>query len=205
MVWTSLTGQDASVQTQDTSVDEAQHVAAPALSSQPAYETVPHYEIEEVEAEAEEEVEAKAHETNRAPKANVDCQLETIVPHYEIEEVEAQAETKVHGTDCALEANVDCFTNLRRSYWLQAVVVGAINGLLTPASMILDNTFPLTFNNIFEKEKFSNFSRIISRAATMAMGEYVSIRSQLDVKKRSGLNEKVPPNPCLPEFLSFAA
>ncbi|GJS58013.1 hypothetical protein Tco_0652797 [Tanacetum coccineum] len=170
VVWTSPTCQDASVQTQDTSVDEAQHVSAPALSSQPAHETVP-----------------------RCGALALSSQLiQERVPHHEIEEVEAQAKTEAHGTDCALEANVDCFTNLRRSHSLRAVVVRAINGLFTRASMILDNTFPSTFNNIFEEEKLSNFNRILSRAATMAMGEYVAIRSQLDVKQRSGLNEKSP-------------
>nr|GEV31565.1 hypothetical protein [Tanacetum cinerariifolium] len=50
------------------------------------------------------------------------------VPRHEIKEVEIKAQAEAHGTDRALEANVDCFINLKRSNWLRAVVLGAING-----------------------------------------------------------------------------
>ncbi|GJV46621.1 RNA-directed DNA polymerase, eukaryota, reverse transcriptase zinc-binding domain protein [Tanacetum coccineum] len=73
-------------------------------------------------------------------------------------------------------------------------MLGAINDVLAPTLMILDNTFPLTFNNIFDKENLSYFTRIISRAETMEMGEYVLIRSQLDVQQRSGLDKRGSPN-----------
>ncbi|GKC73836.1 vacuolar iron transporter homolog 4-like protein [Tanacetum coccineum] len=114
-------------QQQDASVQTQVDEAPPLSSPQPAQEIVrTRHEIEEVEDESEARPEA---------------------------EPEAEPEPEVHGAPEA--ANVECFSNLKRSHWLRAAVLGAINGLLAPASMILDSSFPAASNTIFGKKKLA--------------------------------------------------
>ncbi|KAI3882815.1 hypothetical protein MKW92_031794 [Papaver armeniacum] len=78
-----------------------------------------------------------------------------------------------------IEENKDYFDYSQRAQWLRAAVLGANDGLVSTASLMMG------VGAVKEDVKFmilTGFAGLIAGACSMAIGEFVSVYSQLDIE-----------------------
>lgn len=78
-----------------------------------------------------------------------------------------------------IEDNKDYFDYSQRAQWLRAAVLGANDGLVSTASLMMG------VGAVKEDVKFmilTGFAGLIAGACSMAIGEFVSVYSQLDIE-----------------------
>ncbi|KAI3913776.1 hypothetical protein MKW98_011837 [Papaver atlanticum] len=90
-----------------------------------------------------------------------------------------------------IEENKDYFDYSQRAQWLRAAVLGANDGLVSTASLMMG------VGAVKEDVKFmilTGFAGLIAGACSMAIGEFVSVNSQLDIElaqiKRESMERK---------------
>ncbi|GKA81541.1 argonaute 4-like protein, partial [Tanacetum coccineum] len=116
-------------------------------------------------------------------------------------------EIEAHGTDHAPEGSVGCFTNLlvKRNHWLRAAQIGAINGLLAPASIIIGDKYPSKEGNMFAKANLIYYIGYVPGVMAVAMGEYMDSWSESARRERSDLDVRGSPNPWVTTTISIVA
>ncbi|MBS1571717.1 MAG: VIT1/CCC1 transporter family protein, partial [Bacteroidetes bacterium] len=75
----------------------------------------------------------------------------------------------------------------QRSNWLRAAVLGANDGILSTASIIIGVA---TASNTREPVILASVAGLVAGALSMAAGEYVSVSSQTDIEKADLAREK---------------
>ncbi|XVF39092.1 hypothetical protein PTKIN_Ptkin01aG0007600 [Pterospermum kingtungense] len=115
-------------------------------------------------------------------------------------------------TSMELEAKDDEFDYSKRSQWLRAAVLGANDGLVSTASLMMGVG---AVKQDIKAMILSGFAGLVAGACSMAIGEFVSVYSQLDIelaqmkrdKQRGGQEdeEKDGEKEALPNPLQAAA
>ncbi|KAI3879372.1 hypothetical protein MKX03_009347 [Papaver bracteatum] len=88
-----------------------------------------------------------------------------------------------------IEENKDYFDYSQRAQWLRAAVLGANDGLVSTASLMMG------VGAVKEDVKFmilTGFAGLIAGACSMAIGEFVSVYSQLDIELAQIKRESMP-------------
>ncbi|GJY24871.1 vacuolar iron transporter homolog 1-like protein [Tanacetum coccineum] len=83
-----------------------------------------------------------------------------------------------HQTSLELEPN-DLFDYSRRSQWLRAAVLGATDGLVSTASLMMGIG---AIKKDIKAMILIGFAGLVAGACSMAIGEFVSVYSQLDIE-----------------------
>ncbi|XP_022772359.1 vacuolar iron transporter homolog 2-like [Durio zibethinus] len=78
-----------------------------------------------------------------------------------------------------LEAKEDEFNYSKRSQWLRAAVLGANDGLVSTASLIMGVG---AVKQDIKAMVLTGFAGLVAGACSMAIGEFVSVYSQLDIE-----------------------
>ncbi|KAL5560299.1 hypothetical protein UlMin_036510 [Ulmus minor] len=89
-----------------------------------------------------------------------------------------------------LESNDD-FDYTKRSQWLRAAVLGANDGLVSTASLMMGIG---AVKQDIKTMILSGFAGLVAGACSMAIGEFVSVYSQLDVEVAQLKREKLQRN-----------
>nr|GEU39455.1 vacuolar iron transporter homolog 4-like [Tanacetum cinerariifolium] len=94
----------------------------------------------------------------------------------------------------------------QRGQWLRAAVLGANDGLVSVASLMMGVG---AVKHGIKDMILTGFAGLVAGACSMAIGEYVSVSSQLDVEvsqmKRNGASNKESQNDQLPNPFQAAA
>lgn len=100
--------------------------------------------------------------------------------------------------NATLEIESDEFDYSKRSQWLRAAVLGANDGLVSTASLMMGVG---AVKQDIKAMILSGFAGLVAGACSMAIGEFVSVYSQLDIeiaqlKRGNNIEEKESlPNP----------
>ncbi|KAM7514700.1 hypothetical protein LguiA_004283 [Lonicera macranthoides] len=97
----------------------------------------------------------------------------------------------VEGQTLEIDDNNDLFDYAKRSQWLRAAVLGANDGLVSTASLMMGVG---AVKQDVKAMILTGFAGLVAGACSMAIGEFVSVYSQLDIevaqikreKKRAG-------------------
>ncbi|KAM7518709.1 hypothetical protein LguiB_017671 [Lonicera macranthoides] len=97
----------------------------------------------------------------------------------------------VEGQTLEIDNNNDLFDYAKRSQWLRAAVLGANDGLVSTASLMMGVG---AVKQDVKAMILTGFAGLVAGACSMAIGEFVSVYSQLDIevaqikreKKRAG-------------------
>ncbi|CAJ1953086.1 unnamed protein product [Sphenostylis stenocarpa] len=91
-----------------------------------------------------------------------------------------------HATNLEIES-VDNFDYSKRSQWLRAAVLGANDGLVSTASLMMGVG---AAKQDIKAMIISGFAGLVAGACSMAIGEFVSVYSQLDIEVAQMKREK---------------
>ncbi|KAF5735366.1 hypothetical protein HS088_TW15G00868 [Tripterygium wilfordii] len=78
-----------------------------------------------------------------------------------------------------IESKDDCFDYSKRAQWLRAAVLGANDGLVSTASLMLGVG---AVKQDIKVMILTGFAGLVAGACSMAIGEFVSVYSQLDIE-----------------------
>ncbi|CAI8604360.1 unnamed protein product [Vicia faba] len=84
-----------------------------------------------------------------------------------------------HEQNTTLEIESDKFDYSKRSQWLRAAVLGANDGLVSTASLMMGVG---AVKQDIKAMILSGFAGLVAGACSMAIGEFVSVYSQLDIE-----------------------
>ncbi|XP_058755211.1 vacuolar iron transporter homolog 1-like [Vicia villosa] len=84
-----------------------------------------------------------------------------------------------HEQNATLEIESDEFDYSKRSQWLRAAVLGANDGLVSTASLMMGVG---AVKQDIKAMILSGFAGLVAGACSMAIGEFVSVYSQLDIE-----------------------
>ncbi|XP_010260918.1 PREDICTED: vacuolar iron transporter homolog 4-like [Nelumbo nucifera] len=100
-------------------------------------------------------------------EASLNKQAKMAVPHYDVEQQTSQKLEK------------DDLDYSQRAQWLRAAVLGANDGLVSTASLMMGVG---AVRHDIKAMILTGFSGLIAGACSMAIGEFVSVYSQLDIE-----------------------
>lgn len=90
-------------------------------------------------------------------------------------------------TTLEIESDEDTFDYSKRSQWLRAAVLGANDGLVSTASIMMGVG---AVKHDIKAMILSGFAGLVAGACSMAIGEFVSVYSQLDIEVAQRKREK---------------
>ncbi|CAL5209407.1 unnamed protein product [Lathyrus oleraceus] len=113
-----------------------------------------------------------------------------------------------HEQNATLEIQSDEFDYSKRSQWLRAAVLGANDGLVSTASLMMGVG---AVKQDIKAMILSGFAGLVAGACSMAIGEFVSVYSQLDIeiaqikRDKNNIEDVVVEKESLPNPLQAAA
>lgn len=128
-----------------------------------------------------------------------------IIPnHIHNNDLESQTTTTLE-----IETTKDNINYSKRSQWLRAAVLGANDGLVSTASLMMGIG---AVKQDIKAMILTGFAGLVAGACSMAIGEFVSVYSQLDIEvaqmkrdKERGIENEDDENESLPNPLQAAA
>ncbi|KAK7380470.1 hypothetical protein VNO78_32981 [Psophocarpus tetragonolobus] len=107
-------------------------------------------------------------------------QAKCVLPNNDLEQQQQTTTTLKIETE-------DNFDYSKRSQWLRAAVLGANDGLVSTASLMMGVG---AVNHDIKAMILSGFAGLVAGACSMAIGEFVSVYSQLDIEIAQKKREK---------------
>ncbi|MED6209745.1 hypothetical protein PIB30_057712 [Stylosanthes scabra] len=102
-----------------------------------------------------------------------------VVLHNNNNDVEQQPATSLEIIETKKEKEEDFFDYSKRSQWLRAAVLGANDGLVSTASLMMGVG---AVKQDIKAMILTGFAGLVAGACSMAIGEFVSVYSQLDIE-----------------------